>query len=187
MYLASEDLAFLLSALNADPELAFIRGTGSGTWRAFNDAQELADGRHCLWHVPGGDLPLLAKTGSGKTTISDPWSGWREERSGADPSLPYFGPGHPSVVWLNVLTRPLRGPDGIGLSSFEWIGNHYSVIGFPASATTEKWWKRLRSFAKKNGERIPRAGPVDGPNPEIWAFPRALELIKAGAHRADNP
>jgi hypothetical protein len=73
------------------------------------------------------------------------------------------------------------------MSGFEWIGNHYKVIGSPAEPVTEKWWHRLRRKIKRDAQRIPREGPPDGPHPEIWALPGALAQIEAGMPRDANP
>lgn len=74
------------------------------------------------------------------------------------------------------------------LSSFEWIGNHYRIIGTAADPATEAWWKRLRHSMKSlNATRIPRSGPLDGPDAEAWALPSALAKIRAGAPGDVNP
>ncbi len=119
--------------------------------------------------------------------ISDPWSGWTELRAGADGICPYFGPGHVGIIWLNQRPISRRVSDGVGLSSFEWIGNHYSLIGSRAPEVTEKFWQRLRRWAKKSAVRIPRSGPLDGAHPEIYAFPSALAGFRNGRDRDSNP
>lgn len=73
------------------------------------------------------------------------------------------------------------------MSSFEWIGNHYRLIDQPAGADTEAHWKALRRWVSKQAKRGPRSGDLDGPHPEIFAFPAALEAMRAGATRAANP
>jgi hypothetical protein len=141
-----------------------------------------------MWHVPSGPLPLLAaKYGGRDTVVKDPWAGWKERRAGADSSNPYFGAGHVGIIWLNVRLRSRKDPSVIGLSSFEWIGNWYRPIGQPAPAVTERFWQTLRRWVKKRAIRIPRSGPLDGLDPEIWALPNALAAIEAGAARDTNP
>ena len=73
------------------------------------------------------------------------------------------------------------------MSSFEWIGNRYRLIGEGAPEVTEKWWQRLRRQIKKRAVRIPREGPTDGPNAEIWALPSALKHVQDGTIRDANP
>lgn len=122
--------------------------------------------------------------------VVSPWEGWREKRPGADTSKPYFGAGHPGVMWLNVrcVSRSItEKPGAIGMSVIQWIGNHYKMIGNAAKPETEKFWKRLRRFIASNSTRIPGAGAVDGPFPEIYAFKSALEEIQNGRARAANP
>jgi hypothetical protein len=135
--------------------------------------------------VPAGRLPLVRGGGIAAGVIDDPWAGWTDERTGADPALPYFGAGDPAILWWNVRTRGRGG--GLGLSSFEWIGNRYAVLGTPAPATTESWWKRLLRGVARDAVKIPRNGPWDGESAEIWALPSALAAIRSGVPRDDNP
>ena len=181
LYMDDRDAADLLSWLNDEPHIAFIVSNGAKQWKAL-DAVSSFSPRSCLWHTNSGPLPLL--TESSDLIVDDPWSGWTEQRTGADPTTPYFGAGHPGVYWLNNY------PNNCGvipLSSFEWIGNHYRTIGDPAPPSTEKWWARLRRRIKKTAIRIPRTGPVDGTNPEIWTLPNALAAIQSGTDRSPNP
>jgi hypothetical protein len=187
LYIDAVDAADLLGRLNFDPEIAFIVANGPGRWIARRALVAIPDGRHCLWHCPTGALPLLRSGNAPDGVIADPWAGWKEARAGADPSQPYFGPGHPGIIWWNVNVASRDPPGGIGLSSFEWVGNHYRIIGSSADPKTEAWWAQLRKSVKKRGaRRIPRHGPVDGPHPEIWALPSALAKIEAGAPRDYN-
>jgi len=140
-----------------------------------------------LWHRPSGPLPLVGPFKSAVGEVLDPFAGWTEIRSGANAHQPYFGAGHTGVVWWNVKIESKQLP-GLGLSSFEWIGNHYKIIGQPAKPETEAWWKRLRNAVRRlKAVRVPRSGPVDGPRPEIWALPSALQKIRDGVARDLNP
>lgn len=118
--------------------------------------------------------------------ITDPWSGWQERRAGRNPDAPYFGVGHPGVYWLNLRTGPGRSGE-IGLSSLEWIGNHYRPIGSAAGPSTERHWKTLRRWVAKVAVRIPRSGDLAGTGAEIFAFPHALAAIRNGTTRDPNP
>jgi hypothetical protein len=187
MYVDNADLQQLLSWLNSDEEIAFIVSDGSKRWKAVPSLQKIASGRFCIWHTPSGPLPLLGDSTVEDTYVNDPCSGWTEVQTGADPKTPYFGAGHPGIFWLNARPTAYSNPKVIGLSSFEWIGNHYRSIGRPAPETTEKWWQRLRKSVKKVAHRIPRSGPCDGLRPEIWAFPSAYEAILSGVPRDSNP
>ena len=187
-YADSADFRTIHAWLNECEELAFIVGDGNQKWRAVNSVQDLTPGRACLWHVPSGPLPLLYPLPSCKIEmIIDPWSGWRELRHGSDTSRPYFGPGHPGIIWLYVHPRSRFASEGIGFSWFEWIGNHYRNIGDGANLTTEKFWRGLRRWVKRQTKKIPTAGPLDGPSPEVMAFPSALARFEAGEKRDATP
>jgi hypothetical protein len=186
-YIDEVDVRAFVRMLSSDPQIAFIVGDGPGRWVARKEIASVTRGRYCMWHIPSGALPLLRPSGrDGK--VEDAWSGWKELRSGADASQPYFGPGHPGIIWWNV--RAFWRPELpiVGMSSFEWIGNHYRMSGLPADLQTEVWWQQLKKWVKRQGaRRIPRMGPIDGPRPEVWAFPSALAKIASGMPRADNP
>ena len=188
LYADEEDFRVIRDYLNQTEDIAFIVSDGSRQWRATQTIPRMDEARICLWHVPSGSLPLLHPLPS-KTvdSISDPWSGWTELRTGADSSCPYFGAGHPGIIWLNQRPVSKRVSDGIGLSSFEWIGNHYSLIGRRAPAVTEKFWQRLRRWVKKSAVMIPRSGALDGVGAEAFAFPSALSAFWNGRGRDLNP
>jgi hypothetical protein len=188
LYMDEEDAASLLAIVNADPEVAFIVSDGPRKWIARPTLTSPTIGRHCLWHCPSGALPLLREGGPPDAQVTDPWSGWVEAQTGADPSQPYFGAGWPGIIWWNIRSHS-RGPQGgIGLSGFEWIGNHYRMIGSAADPKTEAWWAKLRKTVKKLGaRRIPREGSVDGVAKEIWALPSALRRIEGGEPRESYP
>lgn len=185
LYIDLQDLETLSSWLNNEPDIAIIESIGEGHWQARSDISIIASGRYCLFHKMSGPLPLLVKNWRGKeAVILDPFAGWREKRTGANPKLPYFGAGHPAIFWLNVR---IKNENEIEMSSFEWIGNHYSIIGQPAPDAAKKWWNRLRRWVKKNSTHIPRTGEIDGVNKEIYAFESSLKKIKNGMVRANNP
>lgn len=188
-YASENDIPALLSHLNASEDLAFIVSDGPGKWIAKNAIDALADGRHCLWHVASGPLPLFrgAKVPPGE--IANPLVGWSEVRAGADPTNPYFGAGHPGVFWLNLYSRVtdrVSGESLVGLSSFEWIGNHYKSIGVAAKSETEKYWKSLALWMKTLAVKVPRGGPRQPTPPEIWAFSDAQALFEAGIEGGNN-
>lgn len=183
LYATENDLPQILEHLNASPEIAFVVSHGLGKWLAVKSLDSLAPGRYCLWHVPSGPLPLFRGAHEAPGQIADPFAGWAEAKAGADPSSPYFGPGHPGVFWLNVRANGItrEGTPLVGLSSFEWIGNHYKVIGSPAQPETERYWKALQRWAKKVAVKVPRGGPTAVTPPEIWAFANAQSLFATGA------
>jgi hypothetical protein len=185
MYLLDGDVDLVVDHFNSDRAVAWLVGMGPGRWRAVARLDQVPPARIGLWHEPSGPLPLLAspEVSEPDGQVTDPWAGWAQRRPGSD-RTPYFGAGHPGVYWLNVRTT---GQGAIGMSSVEWIGNHYRIIGRPAAPQTERHWQALRRWAGRLGEKVPRTGPVDGPGKEIFAFPAALAAIRAGRSRAANP
>ncbi len=185
MYLVKDDLDYLSAWLSSEADIAIIVSVGKGKWQAKNDINLRNDGRYCLFHKSCGPLPLLTEKSDGEDEeVLDPFAGWKENRAGADSSTPYFGAGHPAIFWLNVR---MNKNNIIGMSSFEWIGNHYSAIDIPAPDRAKKWWGRLSRWVKKNTTKIPRNGPVDGDSAEIWTFSCALREINSGVNRNNSP
>ena len=188
VYADEEDFRTVLDYLSQNDEIAFIIFDGKGRWRATHTIPQMDADRFCLWHIPSGSLPLLHPHPSKQIdSITDAWSGWSELRAGDDSSLPYFGAGHPGEIWLNHRPQGKRETQNIGLSSFEWIGNRYSLIGKPAPDVTERFWQKLRRWVKRTAAQTPRSGSVDGEHAEIWAFPSAMAAFCAGRGRDANP
>ena len=186
IYADPTDVASILSILNEDADVAFIISDGPKRWKAVRKLANLTDGRYCIWIHSSGGLPLLKPNNEPSMLVADPWVGWTELRTGANPTQPYFGAGDPKIVWFNVRTVG-RAVDAIGLSSFEWIGNHYRLIGRGAPDIAEKWWRRFGRRVKKTATRIPRDGPLDGPNSEIWSCRSAQAKFLSGTPRDSNP
>lgn len=183
MYLLGSDVGILLDHLDEDDELAWIVG-GLGEWRASARRLGAVGPRTALWHVPSGPLPLPSEEMMGPHGwIEDPWQGWSERRI-TDPDVPWFGPSSPMYYWLNLRTTE-HGP--IPISSFEWIGNRYRLIGRAADPATARHWRAVGRWVAKVGVKIPRSGPLEGPRPEIFAFPAAMKAIEAGRGRESHP
>jgi hypothetical protein len=182
IYAVEEDMRWLFDTLSMEPEVAFLVSVSDKRWTAVKRKAFAGDCRIGLWHVPSGPLPLLRERGQPEGQIDDAFAGWTEERTGAEPTTPYFGAGHFGVFWLNVRTAG-RKKGAIGLSSFEWIGNRYAS----APESTERFWKKLARIIKKQAIRVPREGTWDGPHPEIWALPEALKHFVIGRERDANP
>jgi hypothetical protein len=167
-------------------------------WRAVPRVYDLADGSNALWHVPGAPLPLLTEDGW-EEVIADPWQGWIERRPGADPTMPYFGPGHPALIRLDlwVRHRPFSEEeraalwsldsrwtgqgDLLSVSDFQWIGDHYGR----APEQTWRWWRALEGWVSENAARVgyfPAVGEDTGEDDAVtfWAFPSALAKLKDG-------
>jgi hypothetical protein len=186
MYLLGRDRELVVERFNDDQAIAWLVCAGTGRWRAVATVAQIPRCRRLgLWHVLSGPLPLLAAgPDEPDGLVADPWEGWVELRAGAEPDRPYFGPGHPGVYWLSLPQTPESQP--IEMSTIEWIGNRYASIGNPAPAVTERHWRALRRWATRQGTRIPRFGAIDGPGPEVMAFPNALAAMRAGRARHGN-
>ena len=188
IYADANDFPTILDWLNRTEDLAFIVSDGPNRWRAIDSIDAFDTNRYCLWHVPSGPLPLLHEKPSREVgSVIDPWDGWKELRVGADASQPFFGAGHPGVIWLNHRPVSQRSPSAIGLSSYEWVGNRYRVIGNGAAPSTEAFWRSIRRWTQKHAKKIPRKGSINGPRAEIFAFPSALAAIESGVERDINP
>jgi hypothetical protein len=187
MYLLPEDVPSLLGLLNTDDDIAFLVSNGPNRWIARQELIHLPVGRTGLWHIPSGPLPLLdPKPTNQVRSISNPFSGWVEQRQGADPSTPYFGD-HPGTLWLNVRLQGRDMGSICGLSSFEWIGNYNAAIGRPAPPQTVRWWKALQARVRKRTRRVPRRALGLTEPPEIFAFPAAYRELDAGGNADMNP
>lgn len=193
MYLDQTDAPLLVNMLNADDDIAFIvmenkPWLGSPRWRAVRTLAAIEDRRYCLWHIPGPALLLPGKNpdGSADTPVENPWEPWQARADSSFPGCPFLGAGHPAVFWLDLRLASHKTSGGVGLSSFEWIGNRYKSLGNPAASVTTKRWNALKHWVRDRAQLIPRWGPLDGPENEIWAFPSALARIRQGIPRDSN-
>jgi len=79
-------------------------------------------------------------------------------------------------------------PEGyIGVSTVSWIGNYWAALDRPAAPATDRWWRRLRNWIRREGVAVPGVVPLAGDSPRIYAFPNALDRITAGAPRYAGP
>ena len=189
MYASEKDYQLLLEYLNESDEIAFIVSDGPRRWKAVHTIEAMSHGRYALWHLPAGPLPLMRRGQEIKETIADPFSGWEEAERGGNLSVPWFGPGPVGILWLNIRAgaHTNSGEPLVGMSSFEWIGNHYRIIGSPADPSTERFWKALKRWVKKRAVYVPRGGPSVDSKPEIWAFPEAQLMFAANIKGMGNP
>jgi hypothetical protein len=183
LYATERDLAEVVRWLSEDPEIAFIVSAGPKRWVACPSLDGVHFDRIALWHKPSGPLPLVpGRAWQRERWIEHPELGWRERSTAVDQTVPFFGAGHPGVIWFNAVTAGPEGED-IGMSSFEWMGTGGSA-SHPATA---RWWDRFQERVREVGIQVPRSGPLDGPDAEIWVLPEARSLILSGATRAINP
>lgn len=192
LYLEANDVNLLNNWLNDNEEIAFLVANGTGKWIAKMRHNILADNgtqtlgikgtdflvpnfiEYNLWHIPSGQLPLLGDS-TPDSFIDDPWIGWTEIRQGANRNKPYFGVGHTGIISLNIRLADKK--DAIPMSDFQWIGNHYKMIGYGADKSTELFWNKLRRMLKKTTTQIPRCNDLERKR-EIFTFPSAhIEII----------
>ena len=188
MYLTDEDVPTLLNLLSDDREIAFLRSDGPRRWRAVERLDSLDRKRVALWHVPSGPLPLADKHRPEPIAfIEDPWAGWKEKWTGADPSVPFFPSCDQGVIYLGLRPQGSDQDSVCGMSEFGWIGQRYRGIGQPAKPETERWWNSLRRRVAKLTRKAPRQSLSSSWPPEIHAFAAAYALLEAGGVADLNP
>jgi len=203
MYLVDADVKLLCGMLDDDPDVALVRADGPGRWKAHRAVPKLPDGEHALWHIPSGPIELESnKLKDRPKVVKDAFKGWAARVPQFEHGSPWFGPGPLGIIRLTV--RRKAGPASrtfspwdsswsapankvIGRSDFYWVGNYYGTLGRKAPKATELWWQSLRRRITKVAVQITSSGPPTRGRNGIWAFPAALEQIKMGALRADNP
>jgi hypothetical protein len=219
-FVDEQDTVLLRDRLNADPEIAFLVSAGLvhpersdvGTavsggyrqrWKAESKVDTLADGRHVLWHVPGGPLPLRPDTSQGVTlgalrnqrAIPDPWSGWVEEQAGANSTGPSFCAAS-SVIDLTLRSRvsPYTAAERTSLPRLVsyWTAGEDMLVASdfafggdlsPATPQTLRWWSRTKRWIGTVAVRLQSPGrqPTN-----FWAFPSAFRRLKAGTRYSAN-
>lgn len=206
IYADEDDFIQIMEKLNADNEIAHIVSKGTRTWITCSALENITDGVHSLWHMPGGPLVLFEE---GKTNIlgnrfkrlfgvkgnmleaagwvKDPFKGWKGPQRADAEHLPFLG-NSPNVIELRVQRKGKDSDNSIGVSGFGWIGNRHGSIGQPAAKSTMNWWRRLNSWvSKKSVSKIPSSGPLDGKETTVWTFPSAYGKIRNGMKRDLNP
>lgn len=179
-YAEEPDVELLHERLNADPEIAFILQDGPGHWRAVWQLDDLC-GKTMLWHVPGGPLPLVERGGGEDPLIENPFAGWQALQGGMDSSVPYFGPGWPSTLLLELYTRHWRGwrRELLPLSGLGWYGRTHPK---PPPESTRRWWRRLQGWMRRHAVPITRYG-----NTTLLALPAAHHSLQSGVVRDPYP
>ena len=197
------DCANVVTWVNSEPDLAYILPDGEHRWRAVKsvDASIIYGKPLFVWNIPSGPLPLYRQDGS-HIPIEKPWEGWRELKTGADTSRPWFGSAFVGVFHLTI--QPLSAylypagvypPQGsveatpdqrvIGRSDFGWVGKAYKP-----KAETTACWKRIERFIYGIGVPVDAWGwskPGSNPTPDsvaddrdYVALPGALAEMKSG-------
>jgi hypothetical protein len=169
-YADEADLADVVRWLSDDEEIAFIVSAGPKHWIARHALEGVHFDRIALWHIPSGPLPLVpgraGRAWQRESWIEDPMRGWKERQTGLDPTVPFFGGGHPGIIWLNAETT---GPEGeeIGMSL------RMDRESLPAGRVGRPPGHRAMVEEAQRAHSIERgSGPADGAT--RWARPRDM-------------
>lgn len=204
-YADGDDFVSIIERLNGDSEIAFIQPYGKGKWIAKERIERLTNGDHCLWHIPGGEIKRYSegkrnvfsgvlqrlvdapkKMTEESGLVATPWKGWKGPHESGKKDTPFLG-SEPNIIRLKVSITGIYDNNAIGMSGFGWIANRYKAVGNPAHKTTVHWWNRLRHWIRnKSVSKITHFGPLDYPQPTIWAFSSAYKKIKSGKGRDPN-
>jgi len=175
-------------AVNLYPWFTIADAGPGQRWKAVRTVERLRDGKHALWHVPSGPLP----------PSNNPWAGWTEHGSSADPAMPSLRSEHPAGIYLELWTRhrpysrveratlPMLFSYWTGVqellvvSTFAWTGDQRG----PASRPAWRWWRRLETWVAEHA--IPFADLSlagrrgDAQRWDCWVFPSAAAKLKSG-------
>ncbi len=207
-YANETDAQVVLDWLIAQNEIGFIVADGEKRWRALHSVKlsQIVGAKHWLWHIPSGPLPLLQDYRQPILQVENPWIGWREIRTGADKSLPYFGSAPTGTFLLSLSPVSRYFNEQIGQPK-ELAPPGLRVLGrsdFTYPGKTEKppnqtlaFWKRLEKFMFSAGVPVDPHGsmrPEKDPTPASvannydWiALPGALAEMRAGVPWRPNP
>ena len=202
-YANERDTEELLQWLIDQKEIAFILPDGERRWKAFDRVAlpQVVGRKICLWHVPSGPLPLLQPGEQADLLVENPWEGWTELRTGADPSSPYFGPRPDTVFRMRLAPTSQRisvpdpglqfkmasplGTRVIGRSDFEYPGKSQR-----RSKAALAFWNRLAGHLSAIGICVDALGwlsPDKNPTPDrvkdnddYIALPGALAEMRHG-------
>lgn len=157
--------------LSEKGDLALLQSDGD-QWKAVLDYKLDTDGRHTIWHVSNGPLPFapIGGTGGAIGEIENPFAGWTGQRVTA--GQPVF-PNSTGIFHLNLRVHAHKPESSFGMSSIEWIGDYFAVLGRTAPDVTKKRWTALRRQFAKLGPRVPRGWLERERRPEVFALPNA--------------
>jgi hypothetical protein len=190
LFVHHDDISEIVQRLSVDEAVAFLLSDGVGQWRARQSVDTLPPGDYLLWHQPGGPLPLVESDGRVRgSVIENPWDGWREQRPGANPRVPWLGD-PPQVFQFHLWPdgsplerRSLLSSDSpyLGVSSMSWIGNHWAAVGKPAHPDTSRWWRSWTAWVRRVTTPMLATVPVNSPGNKAYAFPAAWQHLQQGA------
>jgi hypothetical protein len=190
MYLDVPDLLVIQEFLNADKEIVFVVPSEHGSYLTTKPIALQANAGYTMWHVPSGDIPRDCLNPDGKI-VADPWAKWHV---GAIRLRLEVCPGKyqtfvPMSSGRGYDLAMFQDGSAIGRSSFDWVGNKFSVIGKKANPGTVRWWQRLRRWVSKKAQKVASYGPLQskGSSLEVWAFPAAYEALSCRRARSINP
>jgi hypothetical protein len=194
LYLLDSDIDLLNAWLCKDQDVYFIKQVDKNHWKLVKELKFKKEGfsnEYRLWHLPSGQIPLIKERSLSEGVpieslfkratydhVLNPFEPWSGRPCSNLSGLPFFEDDETKVFTLTIYNSNGLNHE-IRISGFEWLGNRYSIIGKGAEESTEKWWRRLRNFVKKNSIQIPRCND-SSMKKEIYTFPKAIEAIKNG-------
>jgi hypothetical protein len=190
MYLDVPDLPLLEDFLNSESEIMIIARFENSKYVSMKPAKLQPNSHYTLWHLPSGNIPQNCLDAQGNI-VNDPWT---KRHLGAIYLRLEICPGKyqtfvPRSSGNGLEFATSDNSSAIGRSSFEWVGNRFSVIGKKAHPSTNRWWKYLRRWVSRNAQKIASYGVLHNRESglEVWTFPAAYSAISAGRPRNVNP
>ena len=156
-------------------------------WKAVDQLESIEPKEFCIWHTGSGRLTVPSRRrGVPDKEIVDPYSGWTQ-RYEEFLERPWFGGNLPGPYSFMFKEAGTEESGSLGLSGFNWIGDHFRAVGCPADPLAKKWWQRLKRFVRANATAIPWPYPDGHGRLRAYAFPDAHEQILAGRPLDVNP
>lgn len=191
-YSTDEDIDVIREWVNDQPNLMWIVCThisqDSLKFKFEDRVSSLSEGVHTIW-IKGEPLTVLVewidnKFISKQVSENDHW-----EIKGFPLSKVYEFQVEPQiklfcteVIRLKFHVLGCEHEGSLARSGLNWFGNHYKLIGHPASETANKTWSRLKRFIRKQTVMEHWSGSVN-----CFYFPDAFEQKESGRHIDINP
>lgn len=192
LYLTRLDAMKLVEWINLNEDVAWILLESKKdlryTWVAKDQLDDLESRNYAIWHK--SDSPIEIPTGKkffSTKKVRNPYKAFSQVLSSSQETTPWFGGYSPGLYKFSFKEAGLEQVNSLGRSDFSWPGNHFKLIGQPASPEQNKWWGDLQKFIKKNSVAIPWPYPEGIGRSKAYAFQEAYSQIIEGRHPDANP